>query len=333
MAQKQTVRPGGLGAIGATGALRGLTAIDWRQYVVYIAFVLIFLIFAITQASNGFLTTNNLLNIVAQAGTISVVAVAVTFVIGAAEIDLSVGSVAGLASVVGAMALQRWGFAAGVLGGLLTGFIVGNVNGLLRARIGIPSFLVTLGMLGIAQGVGLWITSSAPVPISSDAFNSIFGSGFIGPIPSLVVWTLIAVIIGHLVLRKTSFGRRVLATGGNESAARFSGINTNNIKYAVLVLSGTAAGLAGLLYAGRLQSGRYQWGTGDELSVIAAVILGGTSLFGGSATVIGAVVGSVLISLINNGLVLMGLQISQQQIARGAIIILAVALTRRKVAQ
>jgi ribose transport system permease protein len=141
---------------------------------------------------------------------------------------------------------------------------------------------------------------------------------------------VVAVVVGHIILRHTAYGRRVLATGGNEIAARFSGINTRNVKYTALVVASMVAGLSGLLYAGRLQSGRYQWGSGDELSVIAAVILGGTSLFGGSASVIGAVVGSLLISLINNGLILMGLQISQQEVARGAIIILAVMLAKRR---
>jgi ribose transport system permease protein len=290
----------------------------------------IFLIFAVSQAQNGFLSLTNLLNIISQTANISVVAVAVAFVIGAAEIDLSVGAVAGLASVTAALAVNHWGLAAGVAGGLGTGLLIGLVNGFLVTRVGIPSFLVTLGMLGVAGGVGMWITSAAPVPIQNDLFNGLFGSGFLGPVPSLVIWTAVALVVGHVALRHTSYGRRILATGGNETAARFSGINTRNVKYMALAVSGMVAGLSGLLYAGRLESGRYQWGAGDELSVIAAVILGGTSLFGGQSSVVGAVVGALLISLINNGLILMGLEISQQEVARGAIIILAVALARRR---
>jgi ribose transport system permease protein len=132
------------------------------------------------------------------------------------------------------------------------------------------------------------------------------------------------------VLRKTSYGRRVLATGGNAIAARFSGVNTRQITFLVLAVMGLLAGLAGMLYAGRLQSGRFQWGAGDELSAIAAVILGGTSLFGGSGSVIGTLIGALLIGLINNGLILAGLDASQQQVIRGAIIILAVALAKKK---
>jgi len=175
----------------------------------------------------------------------------------------------------------------------------------------------------------MWITATAPVPILVDTYNNIFGSGQIGPIPSLFVWTLIFLVVGHIVFRKTPYGRQVLATGGNEAAARFTGVRTLNIKLIALTVSSAVAALAGMLYAGRLHSGRFQWGQGDELSVIAAVILGGTSLAGGNGSIIGAVMGSLLIGLINNGLILAGLELSQQYIVRGAIIILAVALARR----
>ena len=302
---------------------------DWRQYVLYIGFAALFVFFGITLGDQGFLTSDNLLNIVRQTATISVMAVAVTFVIGSAEIDLSVGAVAGLSSVITAMAIDSFGVPGGILAGLLVGVAVGSVNGALVTWVGIPSFLVTLGMLGIAHGTAQWITNSAPQPILEDSFNNAFGSGDFGPVPSLVIWTVGAVVIGHIALRHTSFGRSVLATGGNEEAARFSGVPTLRIKFLVMVMASTAAAIAGMLYAGRLQSGRFQWGEGDELSVIAAVILGGTSLFGGRASVIGALLGSLMIGLINNGLILMGLEFSQQQIIRGLIIILAVALVSR----
>lgn len=302
---------------------------DWRKYIVFIAFVAVFGIFSVTLYDSGFLSVNNILNIGRQSAIIAVMAVAVTFVISAAEIDLSVGSVAGLSSVVSALAVSNYGLLAGIAAGLATGIVVGGINGLLVASIRIPSFLVTLGMLGIAVGTARWITDSAPIPIVDQSFNNLFGSGQFGPVPSLLFWMLVVFVVGHVALRKTPFGRRVLATGGNESAARFSGVRTRWIKFYVLLASGTVAALAGMLYAGRLQSGRYQWGEGDELSVIAAVILGGTSLFGGYGTVVGSVLGALLVGLINNGLTLMGLEFSQQQIVRGAIIILAVALARK----
>ncbi|MDP9314050.1 MAG: ABC transporter permease [Chloroflexota bacterium] len=310
-------------------AVSRFAGFDWRRYVVYIGFVLLFLFFAITLRAAGFTTPNNLLNIVRQTAIIAVMAVAVTFVISAGEIDLSVGSIAGLASVITGLALSRYGLLPGILGGLLTGVLIGSINGFLVTKIGIPSFLVTLGMLGIANGTAQWITNTAPIPIRNSTYTSIFGSGQLGPIPSLLIWLVVVAVIGHVVLRKTAYGRQVLATGGNAAAARFSGIDTRRIKFLVLLFSGVFAALGGMLYAGRLQSGRFSVGQGDELSVIAAVILGGTSLFGGAGTVIGTVLGALMIGLINNGLVLMGLEVSQQVIIRGVIIILAVALARR----
>jgi ribose transport system permease protein len=324
--------PGAAATASATtpGLHARLGGFDWRRYIIYIGFVAVFLLFSILLRNDGFLSSNNLLNIGRQTATITVIAVAMTFVIASAEIDLSVGSVAGLASVCAAMAVTQWGLLAGIVAGLAVGALIGAINGGLVSVLQIPSFLVTLGMLGIASGVAMWITNSAPQPILSSTFNLVFGGGNFGPVPGLIVWSLLAVALGAVVLAKTRFGRQVLATGGNRTAAEFTGVNTRAIKFKVLLLSGTVAGLAGMLYAGRLETGRFQWGAGDELSAIAAVILGGTSLFGGSGSVVGTMFGALLIGLINNGLILAGLDTSQQQVVRGAIIILAVALARRK---
>ncbi|MEZ5778847.1 MAG: ABC transporter permease [Paracoccaceae bacterium] len=303
---------------------------NWRQNMIYIGFVVIFLIFALTLSDKGFLNPNNLLNIVRQTAMIAVMAIAMTFVLSSGEIDLSVGAVAGLASVTAAMAIDMGGMFFGIAAGLATGIAVGVFNGLLTTRIGIPSFLTTLAMMGIAKGVAMWISDTAAVPIINPNYSWLFGGGSIGIIPVLLIWMLVLGVLGHFVLKRTTFGRRVLATGGGETAARYSGIDTRSIKFRVLIISSMAAALAGMLYAGRLQSGRFQLGEGDELSVIAAAVLGGTSLFGGYGTVIGTIVGALMIGLINNGLILMGLEFSQQLIARGGIIILAVALTQKR---
>lgn len=302
---------------------------DWRRYVLFIALVLVLVIFAIFLSDRGFLTSRNLLNIVAQSAIIGVMAVAMTFVIGAGQIDLSVGSVAGLASVAAGLAIREVGIPAGIVAGLGVGAAVGLFNGFLITRIKIPSFLVTLAMLGMANGVARWITDTAPVPIREDFWITVFGRGRIGEIPILVIWVLVFGLAGHVALRKTAFGREVLATGGNETSALFSGVNTRAITMKVLALSSVVAAIAGMLYSGRLASGRFDWGAGDELSVIAAVILGGTSLFGGRASVVGAVMGALMIGLINNGLTLWGLASHHQMIIQGAIIIFAVALQRR----
>lgn len=309
---------------------RAITRLDWRSNIIYIAFVVVFVLFAIFLGGDGFLSTNNMLNIVRQTATISIMAVAMTFVIAAAEIDLSVGSIAGLASVVTAMTTAQFGLVPGILAGLLAGAVIGAINGGLVALLKIPSFLVTLGMLGLAAGLAQWITSSAPQPITDRLYVTIFGGSDFGPVPGLLVWTVVAVAVGWLVMNRTGFGRKVLATGGNPTAAAYTGINTARIKFTVLLMSGVAAAVAGMLYAGRLESGRFQWGQGDELTVIAAVILGGTSLFGGRGAIIGTLFGSLFMGLINNGLILAGLDVAQQQVVRGAIIIAAVALSRKK---
>jgi len=307
-----------------------LKTLDWRRYVIYIGFVVIFVFFAVLLGDQGFLSANNLLNIFRQTATITVMAVGMTYVIACAEIDLSVGSIAGLSSVSAAMAIAAFGLIPGILAGLLVGVVIGAINGGLVSLLGIPSFLVTLGMLGVAAGLAQWITQSAPQPILNDTFIVIFGGGNFGPIPGLLVWSAIFVVIGAVAMNKTRFGRQVLATGGNRTAAQFTGVNTKRIKFQVMLLSGIVASIAGMLYAGRLESGRFQWGAGDELSAIAAVILGGTSLFGGAGSVVGTLFGALLIGLINNGLILAGLDSSQQQVVRGVIIILAVALARKK---
>ena len=303
---------------------------NWREYIIYIGFVVIFLVFAASLGDRGFLDPNNLLNIIRQTAIIAVVSVTMTFVLSTGEIDLSVGAVAGLASVATAMGIDQFGIPGGILYGLGTGVVVGAVNGWLTTGIGIPSFLTTLAMMGIARGVAMWISGTAAIPILSKPYAAVFGAGNLGPIPSLLVWVAIIGIAGHIVLRRTTFGRRVLATGGNETSARYSGVNTASIKFRVLMLSSVAAAFAGMLYAGRLHSGRFQFGEGDELSVIAAAVLGGTSLFGGAGTVVGSIMGALMIGLINNGLVLMGLEFSQQLIARGAIIIIAVAISQTR---
>src|SRR3954453_18265953 len=329
-----TTGPGPTATTSADSGTRSLggrlAGFDWRRYIIYIGFVVVFVVFAVTLGDRGFLSSNNVLNIFRQGATISIIAVCVTFGISGAEIDLSVGSVAGLSSVCTAMAISHWGILAGIAAGLAVGLAVGAVNGTLVAMLRIPSFLVTLGMLGMAAGLAQWITDSAPQPILDDAYNLIFGGGNFGPIPGLLVWSAVFVIVGAVVLARTRFGRQVLATGGNRTAAEFTGVRTRRIKFQELLLSATVATVAGMLYAGRLQAGRFQGGRGEALSATSAVTLGGTSLFGGSGSVVGTLFVALLTGLINNGLILAGLDVSQQQVIRGVIIILAVALARKK---
>ncbi len=299
----------------------------WRQNIIYIGFICVFLFFSITLYDSGFLSTNNLLNIGRQTAIIAIMAVAMTLVLSCGEIDLSVGSVAGLASVTTALAIKYYGIFIGISVGLSTGLIIGILNGLISTRLMVPTFLTTLAMMGIAKGVSMWISGTRSISIIDDSYTNFFGSGDLFGLPSLLFWMLIIGLIGHLVYRHTKFGRQILAVGGNVVSANYSGINTNKIKFYVLIISSLMASLAGMLYAGRLHTGRFQLGEGDELSVIAAAVLGGTSLFGGKGTVIGSIIGALMIGVINNGLILMGLEYPQQLIARGSIIILAVAIS------
>ena len=304
--------------------------LDIREYFIYIGFIAIFAFFSITLFNRGFLTGNNLMNIARQTAMISVMAVGMTFVLSAGEIDLSIGSVVALASLTTALALRHFNLVVGVIAGLGTGAVVGLINGLFVSRVRIPSFLVTLGMMGIVTGLARWITNLKSVPVTNDTFKYIFGSGDIGPVSILFVWTVVLLILGELALKKTAFGRSVLATGGNKVSAMYSGIKVDNIKLSVIVMNGMFAALAGMLYAGRLHGARYTLGETDLMTVIAAVIIGGTSLFGGKGTVIGSIIGSLIMGMINNGLILMGLSVDQQMIFRGIIIIAAVSLTLRE---
>lgn len=304
--------------------------LSWRNNIVYIAFIFVFIFFSIYLSDAGFLTAGNLMSIARQTAMITIMAVAMTFVISTGEIDLSVGSTAALSAMTTALTLQAgMGIVAAAIVGLATGFIIGAINGLLVSRVLIPSFLVTLAMMEVGRGIAMWITGTAPVPILHDSYIFLFGSGDILGIPVLLIWTVIIAVIGFILLNKTPFGRQTLATGGNEKAALFTGIKTARIKLTVFIFTGTMAGLAGMLYAGRLEAGRYTFGQGDELSVITAVILGGTSLAGGVGTVIGTVIGSIMIGTINNGLILMGLDVSQQMIVLGIILILAVTFGKK----
>ena len=306
-----------------------LRHIDWRQYVVYIGFVVVFAYFAITQAGN-FLNTTTLVNIITQAAPITVMAVGAVFVLSVGEIDLSIGSTVALASLGSAVTLQathQWWLAA--LAGLAIGAGVGAVNGIFITLVRLPSFLVTLATMGLVAGLAQQATNLQSVPVTNSAFGWLFGGGTLLGIPILIWWTVAIVAIGWHVLRQRSFGAHVLAVGNKSSAAAVSGIRVNRVKMVVFIVSGMAAALAGLLYAGRLAGATYTLGSSDLMSVLAAVIVGGTSLTGGKGSIIGALVGSLFMSMINYGLLLGGLNVAQQLIVRGIIILAAVSLSLR----
>jgi ribose transport system permease protein len=300
------------------------------RYVIYVGFLAIFAIFAVLLRDAGFATASNLLNIVQQTTPITIMAIGMVFVLTSGEIDLSIGSIVAISALLAAVVLRDWPWPVGVIVGLGAGAAIGALNGALVAYGRLPSFLVTLATMGVFAGVSRRLTDLQSVPIENDAFNALFGSGSLLGLPSLILWTLVAVTIGYFVFRETRYGAHIHATGDSPRAARATGIKVLRMRFSVLVLSGTLAGLAGLLYAGRLHGARYTLGEADLLTVIAAVIVGGTRLNGGQGTIIGALIGSLLMGMLNNGLILMGFQPSDQMIARGLIILIAVALTLRE---
>jgi ribose transport system permease protein len=306
-----------------------LREVEPRRFVVYAVFLLIFVFFAATLHDDGFLSQTNLLNIVRQTTPITVMAVAVVYVLSAGEIDLSLGAVVALSAMVTADVMQSHSAVVAIAAGLGVGIGVGVVNGLFVTALVLPSFLVTLASMGIVTGVARSITDLQAVAVENQRFVDIFGSGDLGPIPGLAFWALGAVALGHFVFRHRRFGAHVVAVGDNARAARAAGIRVDRVRLAVFVLSGASAALAALLYTGRLQGASYTLGEQDLLTVIAAVVIGGTRLFGGEGSVIGALVGSLLMGMLTNGLILWGLTSSEQLIAQGVLLLLAISLTLR----
>lgn len=297
-----------------------------REYFVYYALILVIAFFAIVLADTAFLSTPNFMNIIRQTTPITVMAVGMTFALAVGHIDLSVGSVVALSALVCSLLVDvvPWPFA--VFAGLCAGMLVGLINGVLTEWLKVSSLLITLGSMGVISGVARVITNLESIPVTNDTFTFVFGSGSLGPISVMFIWTLLALVLGWVFLSKTRFGSHLLAVGGNPTASRALGINVVKVKITAIVIAGGAAAMAGMLYAGRLHGARYSLGEADLLTVIAAVAIGGTSLFGGRASVAGAVVGSWLMGVINNGLILWGVSTNEQIIARGLILIVAVAI-------
>lgn len=304
------------------------TKFQMSKYMVYIVLAVVFVFFAVILRDKGFLNPRNLLNILRQTAMISIMSVAGVFVLGAGQIDLTIGSNTAMCAMLVSLVLKFTNnIPLALIAALAFGVFVGVINGLLVTRLGLPAFLATLGMMQIVRGGAMWITNTEAVPISNNLFNTVFGTGFIGPVSVLILWTIVFYIFGYILFNRTPFGKHALATGGNEQAAKYSGINVQRIKMYVFMLSGALSAFAGILYAGRMQSGRYSFGDGDEMSVIASVVLGGASMAGGTGSMIGALAGSILMGMISNALILAGLSSSQQKMVNGAIIIAAVALS------
>jgi len=291
--------------------------------------VLALLVLVLSIASPYFLSVSNFLNILLATSVIGVLGFGATFVIAAAGIDLSLGSVLGLAGVVGALGLNSLGlpWPLGILLCLATGAACGLVNGLLNAYAGIPAFIVTLGMLGVARGLALVLTNGLPVYGLNDTIVYL-GQGRPAGIPTPVIIFLAVAAFAHFMLAFTRFGQYALVIGDNESAARATGVRVERQRVLLYVLSGSMAGLAGLLFIARVNAGDPTAGLNYELTAITAAILGGTNLFGGRASIIGTLIGALIMGVLQNGLNLLAVSSFYQQMAIGAVLVLAVWLDR-----
>lgn len=306
----------------------------WATFGPLLSLIILSLI--IYSQESVFMTSGNWTNIARQASLMAILGVGMTFVILTGGIDLSVGSILALSAVSGALLIDRhgWGMEA-VLVMLGVGAACGFVNGLIITIGRIPPFIVTLGTMQIFRGVASEITAGEPISFLTNSVPSfdIFGTRELGPFPAPVIIAFCTFVVGFLILRFTRLGLYVFAIGGNEQATRFSGVQINRYKLAVYTFMGLCCGVAAVMLSSRLNSAKADFATGEELNAIAAVVIGGTSLFGGEGTLVGTMIGALLMAVIRNGLTLMHISAFYQQIVIGAVIILAVLidqLRRRK---
>ena len=298
-----------------------------REMGVLVALILIGIL--LSAATPYFLTTANLLNISRQMVIISIIAVGMTFLIISREFDLSVGSTYGLSGIVAGTMVLKLGIdiwvAVPIV--LLLGALIGLINGLMVTKVGIPSFIVTLGTMSILRGFALVLANGWPVSdLPPSSFFSVFAGTVVGGIPTHTVWMAIILLLGGFILSRTVFGYHVYATGGNPRAARLMGINTDRVKIVNFIISATLASLGGLLTLGFLNSVTPTAGTGLELDIIASVVIGGTALAGGAGSILGTFLGAAIMSTVRNGLVLLGVSAYWQQAAIGLVIVIAVTV-------
>lgn len=299
----------------------------FEKYGVLLFLVALIVIF--TLYNPMFLSTRNIKNILTEVSIYGIIGVGMTYVILTGGIDLAVGSLLAFAAISGAFLMQALGgdFFMGWLVAMLAACAVGTMAGYLHGKVvtrfGVPAFIVTLGGLIVWRGATLIVNDGAPVSGFNEAFRW-WGRGDVLGVPVPVLVFLVVALVGYIALRYTRYGRQVYAVGGNPEAARLSGLSVQSVVLSVYVITGFLAGLAGFLLSARLGSAEAVAGTGYELRIIASVVIGGTSLFGGLGGVGGTIVGALLIGVLINGLVIMNVSAYYQQVVIGIIIVLAV---------
>lgn len=291
--------------------------------IALVAMVLFLYVWPTTHKT--FLTQTNIFNVLRQSASNLMLACGMTMVIILGGIDLSVGSIIAMSGCFAAGAVVWSGLPeiVGIIIGILSGLLFGLFNGFMIAKTKIPPFIVTLASMNIAKGIAQVYSGGKPIRCMTDAWKFL-GAGYVGPFPTPVITMFVVFIIAVLLLNHTKIGRHIYAVGGNDTAAKFSGINTAKVKFVVFAFSGVMAGLAGVTIASRLYSGTCTSGDGAEMDAIAAVVVGGTSMAGGSGKLGGTLIGVLIIGILNNGLNLMGINSNWQYIVKGAVILLAV---------
>lgn len=293
-----------------------------------IALVVLAIIVYLSVATDTFFTASNLAVVSRQISLSAVIAIGMTLVILTGGIDLSVGSVVALTSVILGLTMARGGMPIGIsiMIGILMGTLIGLINGTLIIKTKLPPFIVTLGMMGLARGAALVITKGTSISGFPPSYFTI-GQGFVfGLVPIPVVIAIVLAVIVHIILSRTTFGRRIYLLGSNEEAALLSGININRMKVWIYIICSSLAAVEAVIETSRMATGQPASGAGYELTAIGAVVIGGASMNGGEGTVLGTLLGAILLGLITNGLILLGISAYWQQVFSGAIIILAVAL-------
>ena len=296
-----------------------------RRYGILIG--LIGLITGFSVLSERFFTISNMLIVMRQTSIVAFLAVGMSFVILGAGIDLSVGSVLAFSGAVGAGVMQNGGIFFGILAGLALGTALGAFSGIVITKLKIPAFIATLAMMAIARGGTLVYTDGRPITGLPSSF-AFLGRGYIGNVPFPIILMLIIFILAYIVLKLTRFGRYVYATGGNINAARASGIKVDNVIISTFAISGFLSGLTGMVLASRLNSAQPTAGMGYELDAIAAVVLGGTNLFGGEGELWGTLVGAFIMGILNNGLNMLNVSSFYQQVVKGIVILIAVTVAQ-----
>jgi ribose transport system permease protein len=298
-----------------------------QEYALVGVVVLLLVAGAILEP-DAFLTSDNMLNVLRQASVVGVLAIGMTFVIATGGIDLSVGSMTAAAAVAGGQFADS-GSAAFILGALGMGILLGGINAGAIAYGKVVPFIATLAMFTMARGAALWISDKTPISLFSLESVRWFGNGEVLGIPSAAIVFLAVAALAWVLLNRTRYGRYVVAVGGNREAARIAGVNVSRIVFSVYVLSGICAAIAAILVSGRLSSASPIVGNLYELDAIAAVVIGGTALAGGRATIVGTFLGVITFALIFNLLTLMDLATEIQQVTKGLIILAAVLIQRR----